>query len=216
MSGSCQRVEGERGLQERVASLSQLLAQLDEHAAKLATERARVAAELAKLLAKVNLHAPKAGALPVAEPPPAARAKAEGARLKDARGKCAAMCVEEIDRVASLWSAAVSCVALGASCALLLFDGAPPEWTSQFAAQCPQLAEQLSRRTAAMAPAVFASIGSEDRFYVRYADGKQEWIASSECTADVKAKPVAQARRAAPRRSRALARRGRARSSRPP
>lgn len=199
---------GKRPPEERIASLAALLAKLDAHAAKLAVERARVAAELAKLLSKLPAAAAGEQQPVAAQPAPAqpaagtGRAKTEAARQKDARGRCAAMCIEEIEAVASLWSSAVACVALGRSCALLLYDnGQPPRFTRDFPTQCEQLAEQLGQRTAAMAPALFVSIGSEERFYVRYADGKQQWVASAECTADIRAKPVAQARqpRARPR-----------------
>lgn len=145
----------------RIATLTQLLAKLDEHAAQLATERARVSSELAKLLSKIDLHPVE----PAAEP--RASAKAELARLKEARGKCAAMCIEDIDRVASLWSSSVSCVALGDACTFLVYDNAPPAYTDGLRAQCPLLITQLEIRTAAMAPLVFAAIGSEDRFYLR-------------------------------------------------
>ncbi|KAJ1641358.1 hypothetical protein T492DRAFT_919107 [Pavlovales sp. CCMP2436] len=177
-----------RTVEERISALTHLLAKLDDHAAKLAHERARVAVELDKLLSKVNLH-PVEGA---GAQPAGAGAKAEAAKSKDARGKCAAMCIEEIELVASNWSSSVAGVALGEGCAMMLFDSAPPVFTSQFARQCPQLARQLAQRTAQMAPIAFIAIGSHQRFYVRFADGKQEWVGPDECTVDVKAKPVAQ------------------------
>ncbi|KAJ1637335.1 hypothetical protein T492DRAFT_834552 [Pavlovales sp. CCMP2436] len=78
-----------RTVEERISAFTHLLAKLDDHAAKLAHERARLAVELDKLLSKVNLH-PVEGA---GAQPAGAGAKAEAAKRKDARGKCAAMCI---------------------------------------------------------------------------------------------------------------------------
>jgi hypothetical protein len=158
---------------QRIATLTELLAKLDEHAAQLATERARVSSELAKLLSKVNLHPIE----PAAEPSRAS-AKTELARLKEARGKCAAMCIEDIDRVASLWSSSVSCVALGDACTFLVYDNAPPAYTIGLREQCPLLITQLEIRQVAMAPLMFAAIGSEDRFYLRCATARASERAS--------------------------------------
>jgi hypothetical protein len=155
---------------ERIARLTELLSKLDDHAAKLAKERARVAAELSKLLSKINLHpAPAPQASTGEARAKEASAKIELLKLKDSRGKCAAMCIEEIERVASYWSSSVSCVALGESSTLLLYDNAPPAFTTGFAAQCPQLTAQIGAREESLVPAEYAAIGTEERFYIRWA-----------------------------------------------
>jgi len=169
-------------IREQIADLTARLSKLDAHAAVIAEERARVSGELAKLLSKASL----------APPERQTSTKADIARQRELRGKCAAMCLEDIEHIARVWCSAVSCIALGDGCALVLFDdGREPVFSDALASQCPQLHEQLTSRAAGMPPPIDAAIGSEDRFYLRFADGKQEWIASDECTADIKTKPVA-------------------------
>lgn len=188
---------GDAHIRKRIADLTAMLAKLDEHAAALAKERARVAAELSKLLGKVDPGASVArrpgepsSAVPKPTDAPDAPPAATKAATKDARGRCAAMCIEDIDRIAKVWSSSVACIALGDACAALLFDSAPPVFSTNFEQKCPQLHAQLASRAEDMPRAVFLAIGTEERFYTRFADGKQEWVASEECTADVKLKPV--------------------------
>lgn len=176
-------------IKELIQALTAKLSKLDAHAAVIAEERARVSGELAKLLSRVDINAE--GLAPASQAAPRPAPKADTARQREMRGKCAAMCVEDIDKIASVWTSSVSCIALGDACSIVLFDDREPVFSTRLPSKCPQLFEQLANRSKDMPSASDVAIGTEDRFYLRFADGKQEWVASDECTTAIKSKAVA-------------------------
>jgi hypothetical protein len=93
----------------------------------------------------------------------------------------------DADDVASLLAldddeAAVACVALGGHATLVLYEDGDLAWTSGLPTQ---LYNKLNGRQKSLPPPEYVSMGSEDRWYVRFEDGKSQWVGCKFMTAQL-------------------------------
>jgi murein DD-endopeptidase MepM/ murein hydrolase activator NlpD len=99
----------------------------------------------------------------------------------------------DADYVASLLAldddkAAVACVALGGhATALVLYENGDQAWTSGLPTQ---LYNKLNGRQKSLPPPEYLSMGSEDRWYVRFEDGKSQWVGCKFMTAELQSTDV--------------------------
>lgn len=144
---------------------------IDQVARRRKEEEARIAAE--KALVELKLQQEREAQLRQAE-----LSRIEAARSE--RGKCLAYCLDDSKFVGTCFSANdVVSIACGGNATIMLYEKGG--WS--FTVGLPKLLHnKLNGRQKHLPKPIYVAIGSLDRYYIRFADGKSEWVGSDALT----------------------------------
>jgi hypothetical protein len=107
----------------------------------------------------------------------AAENKAEEKRV--ARGTFSSFLVCESDHVYTIFDKTVTCVACGGIATIMLYENGGWAFTSNL----PKLLHnKLNGRQKSLPSPSYVALGSQGRYYIKFKDGKSEWVGCSDMT----------------------------------
>lgn len=169
-----ERVELDRHIAEAQAVVDEAARRRKEEEERIARRRreeeARIAAE--KAAEELRLQQERAAQIRAAE------IKAiESARCN--RGKYIMFRLVQADHVNKYFSAKVTSIACGGNATILLYENGGWSWT----AGLPKfLHNKLNGRQAHLPKPTYVALGSQNRYYIKFADGKSEWVGCNAMT----------------------------------
>ncbi len=98
---------------------------------------------------------------------------------RNARGKFIDYCLYQSDHVEECFNETVISMACGGNATILFYEGGGWAWTSGLP---KQLHNKLNGRQRTLPSPNYVAMGSQDRYYVKFEDGKSEWVGCDNMT----------------------------------